>query len=70
MIRWLTLLAGVGVAAAALYALLSTPGAPRPPRPVAAPAARPPPVHGYIDEASRERLEQVLREAEDGEQGR
>ncbi|MEB2343869.1 MAG: hypothetical protein OZ948_03920 [Deltaproteobacteria bacterium] len=69
MIRWLTLLAGVGVAAAALHALLSAPGAPRSPGPVAARAARAP-AHGEIDEASRARLEQVLREADAGEPGR
>lgn len=64
---------GVGVAAAALYALLSsTPVAPRPqpaPPPLAAPAARPP-AHGDIDDASRARLEQVLREADAEEDGR
>jgi len=65
LIRWLTLVAGVGVAAAAFYALLSTPAAPRArrpaPAPVAAPAARAP--HDEIDDASRARLERVLREA-------
>jgi len=66
LIRWLTVVVGVGVTAAALYALLSTPAAPR------ARAPAPPPVaaragtaaHGDIDEASRARLERVLREAE------
>lgn len=68
MIRWLTVVVGVGVTAAALYALLSTPVAPRarrstPPPVAAAPAAQPP----EIDEASRARLERVLRESEDVE---
>lgn len=74
MIRWLTVVVGVGVAAAALYALLSTPAAKRAPAPkaksapaVAAPAAprggAAPPL-GEIDDESRARLEQVLRDAE------
>jgi hypothetical protein len=80
LIRWLTLFVGVGVAAAALHALLSTPVDPRPrraPPPVAArkaPRSQPkasevhqaarPPAHGDIDAASRPRLELVLRESE------
>jgi len=72
LIRWLTVVVGVGVAAAALYALLSAPGttrARRPaPPPVAAPAASAP--LGDIDDESRARLEQVLREADRDEGAR
>jgi hypothetical protein len=70
--RWLTVAAGVvvgvGLAAAALHALLATPPARR-----AAPRAAAPPVsaraggaaaHEDIDDASRARLERVLRESE------
>jgi hypothetical protein len=69
LIRWLTVVVGVGVAAAALYALLSTPAARRAPAArapaVAAPAARESAAPlGEIDEESRARLEQVLRDAE------
>ena len=75
MIRWLTLVAGVGVAAAALYALLSAPAqttARRAAAPaVAAPGARAPSAPGApsaplgeIDDALRAQLERVLREAE------
>lgn len=74
MIRWLTLVAGVGVAAAALYALLSAPPQ-TPARRTAAPAAAAPAARapratrtsaplGEIDDASRAQLERVLREAE------
>jgi hypothetical protein len=56
--RWLTVVLGVGLAAAALHALLS----PRPGRSVrtARDAVRAQP---DIDDASRARLEQVLRRA-------
>jgi hypothetical protein len=72
LIRWLTVVVGVGVAAAALHALLSTPAAPparrATPPAVAAPAAGDP--HGEIDERSRARLERVLRDAEAGDEVR
>lgn len=71
MIRWLTVVVGIGVAAAALYALLlAAPVRERAPArraPVPAPAVSAPraaPPLGEIDEASRARLEQVLRDAE------
>ena len=69
MIRWLTVVVGVGLAAAALYALLATPAAKRAPTraPAVAASAAPrgaaPPL-GEIDDESRARLEQVLRDAE------
>jgi len=72
LIRWLTLVAGVGVAAAALHALLSAPPQ-TPARRTAAPAAAAPAARtpratsaplGEIDDASRAQLERVLREAE------
>jgi hypothetical protein len=73
LIRWLTVVVGVGVAAAALYALLlSTPAGKRPPPPQRAPAVaapRGPAPLGEIDDESRARLEQVLRDAE-REEGR
>jgi hypothetical protein len=72
--RWLTVVVGVGVAAAALYALLATPPARRAPAPKRVPPAAPavprgpvaPPL-GEIDDASRAQLEEVLRDAEQEE---
>ncbi len=66
MLRWLTVVLGVGIAVAALYALLATRPAPRsaPLPPPASTAA-----HEEIDDASRLRLEQVLREADAHEEG-
>jgi hypothetical protein len=55
--RWLTVVVGVGVAAAAFYALLATPPSPRSGSGPSAPARE------DIDDASRDRLERVLREA-------
>ncbi len=52
---------GVGTAVAALYALLATPPTPRP---ALAPSAVSAPPHEEIDDASRARLERVLRETE------
>lgn len=63
--RWLTLVVGVGIAAAAFYALLATPP---PPRSASAPPAVSAPAHDTIDEASRARLERVLRDVEAGEE--
>lgn len=60
--RWLTVIVGVGIAVAALYALLATPP---PPRSAPAPPAVSAPEHEEIDDASRARLERVLREAEE-----
>ena len=57
MIRWLTVILGVGLAIAALYALLATPPRPAPAVPSAA-------AHEEIDEPSRALLERVLRDAE------
>ena len=66
MKRTLALLVGLGLAAAGLYALLSG-TAPRQaePPPEPAPAAAPPVAQptGEIDEASRRRLDALLREA-------
>ncbi len=59
--RWLTVVVGVGLAVAALYALLATPPMPRS---ASAPPAVSAPAHEEIDAASRARLERVLREAE------
>lgn len=71
MIRWLTVVVGVGVAAAALYAVLrSAPVGERPParrapaRPPAVAAPRAAVPLGEIDDESRARLDQVLRDAD------
>jgi hypothetical protein len=71
LIRWLTVVVGIGVAAGALYALLlSAPARERAPArraPDPAPAvsaSRAAPPLGEIDDDSRSRLEQVLRDAE------
>lgn len=61
LIRWLAIVMGVGTAVAALYALFATPPAPRS---ALAPPAVSAPAHETIDEDSRARLEQVLRDAE------
>jgi hypothetical protein len=66
--RWLTVAAGVvvgvGLAAAALHALLATPPARRAPRAAPPVSAGSSAAHEEIDDASRARLERVLREAE------
>lgn len=66
--RWLTVVVGVGIAAAALHALLA-----RPPAPRSAPAVPPVssrPAADEIGERSRAQLERVLREAEAREERR
>ncbi len=63
--RWLTLVVGVGIAAAAFYALLATPPSPRT---ASAPPAASAPAHEEIDDASRARLERVLRDVEEREE--
>ena len=68
MIRWLTVIVGVGLAAAALVALLGKPPAPDLDR--TAQGAPEPPPHEEIDDASRARLERVLREADAREERR
>lgn len=60
MKRWLTLIAGVGIAAAALYALLARPPSSRPTSATPAVSAAP---HEEIDDASRARLEHLVRDA-------
>lgn len=59
--RWLTVVVGVGIAVAALSALLATPPLPRS---APAPPAVSAPANEEIDDTSRARLERVLREAE------
>lgn len=66
MKRWLTVLVGVGLAAAAFHALFATPPSPRSASVSAAGSA---PAHEDIDRVSRDRLERVLREAEAREAG-
>ena len=60
MKRWLALTCGLAIAAAAAYALLSSPSA-EPPGPLS--GERPP--HSEIDEASRAQLEEVLRKGDE-----
>ena len=77
MTRWLLLPLGLGLAALAAYALLSSPPArvssPPPPlssRPEPGAGRPPPPAHPEIREASREKLLDILREADQGDAAR